>query len=51
LDLSFVLDCVRWGVEPEGWVGGDTRCPLCVGNYSKPRVLKEPGAKSKGDGF
>ena len=44
------------GVEPEGWVGqdaseagfagspvsGDTWCPLRVGNYSKPWVLKEP---------
>jgi len=29
------------GFEPEGWVGGDAWCPLRVGNYSKPRVLKE----------
>ena len=30
------------GFEPEGWIGGETWCPLRVGNYSKPRVLKEP---------
>ena len=35
-----ILFCGLDRLEPEGWVGGDTWCPLCIGNYSKPRVLK-----------